>query len=350
MPTNREHKGTFYVKAKSRLHLPTDGAPYAVWSKLIPSNMIISKYWVTSNIRSQDNVSLEGTPELNPMDINLSGFLSNVVTTSSMLSNMSSGSDDHALEAGDIAIDTGDSLNSVLSQIGCMPSSALPQTDELAESGGDVGLPGGANWSKYWQDRQFFERKKTLRFPKDTILVSSDTYRFFDSFSTSGTKLGQNSTYKMPRVLSFFFTSDNQVVTFMKEKSEMLTGANSTDTDISISEWDRQAQTVFDPVLAYPSWYDSSWNPDAFTLSDLDTGTIGTDAARGGYSSNIGVPGADYDAADKFWSVDRWLRYGLHDSDPDLDQDLDIDFFIDLDVTLQCQMYIPGHRKIVTLP
>lgn len=329
---NRTYKGTFFVKARSKTHLPTDGNQYAIWAKLIPSNMIISKYWVNATVRSEDSIS---DANLSPMETNLSGFLSNIPITGS------------SYGGGEIAnIDVSDPLDTALDQLGVLPSSANPY---IQETGDDIDIAQGVSYARYWQDRRFFDREKTLSFPKNAIITGENNYKLFDQFSTSGTRLGQNSDYKQPRMLSFIFTSDNQLTTNMHQNSRMLVGAAGDSHDINIAEWDRQAQTVFDPLYAVnPDWHTAGTdtNPYFETIGDLDGGSIGSDAA-GGSSDNLHVPAEDTNDS---WAVNRWMRSGYTDGQSNVVQDVNIDFFIDLQVTLQCQMYIPGHRKTVTLP
>ncbi len=62
---------------------------------------------------------------------------------------------------------------------------------------------------------------------------------------------------------------------------------------------------------------------------------------------SLNVAAAD---TSNYWSVNRWMRHGYTDSESTITTDINVDFFIDLQVTLQCQMYVPGHRKTVTLP
>ena len=331
----RSHKGTFYVKSRSKTKIASDGNQNAIWAKLIPSNMIISKYWVNGTIRSQDTIT---AANLSPMEINLSGFLSNIPITGSTYG------------GGEVAkIDVSDPLTTALDSLGCLPSSASPY---IQETGDDIDIAQGWSYARYWQDRRFFDREKTLSFPKNAIMVGSSNggeYKLFDQISTNGTKLGQNSDYKQPRMLSFIFTADNQLTSTLTTDSTMMIGAGPNDADIDIAEWDRQAQTVFDPMFLNP--YDkseSAFNPYFETLGLYDEGSIGSDAAAN-TSSNVNLLTGDPSSQDEVWSVQRWMRNGYY-NDADITNDSAPDFYIDLQVTLQCQMYIPGHRKTVTLP
>lgn len=331
--TMRSHKGSFYVKGRSLIKTDNDGDYHAVWAKLLPSNMIVSKYWIKFTMHGHDDVTVDS---IEPMEFSLDGYMMNIPSTSSLQSTSGGGT-------AVAHIDSSDDLGTTLAQLGVKPSVYSPYVSSSSDD--NLNVRNGVKPHQFWQDRQFFSRSKTLSFPNNTIMVNGDSYRYYETFSTNGTKLGQNTDYKQPRVLQFYFTADTtKTVNQGVQNSTMLVGASQDTHDIDINEWDRQAQTAFDPsfviqgINGVNDYLDSVGSLDGYN-----------NPFEGTTSTNVQL---EADADSTYWSVRDWLRQGyINSTDDDVDAEpANTNLLIDMDVTLQCQMYDPAHRYTVTTP
>jgi len=343
----RSHKGTFYVKARSLTKQSTDGTYNALWAKLIPSNMIISKYWIKATIHQDTDFTDD---VLQPVEYALHGYINNIPQTGGGM-----GTSDIGGGASVAHIDDSEPLSDMLKELGLQPSADDPLVAHDANSINDIGLRNGQLAAKFWRDRRFFSREQTLSFPKNAILVNSNKFRYYDTIATNGTRLGRNTNYLEPRMMAFWFSTDLQHHLNVTNNSQMITGSTSTSGDIDIATWDRQAQSAFNPIAHYGAFGADAQQDDLETLGDADISAIDDDSGTENINTNSAASDLLFanEAGSHTWGPIPWMRNGYKDNDSDSvggsDQS-DTDLLIDFDVTLQCQMYVPSYKMVVTTP
>ncbi len=337
MPNRRAtHKGQFFMKSQALIKQNSDGDYVPFWGRLIPSNMIVNKIDINFRMHSETDVSVD---TLHGLQYAIDGYILNIPPTSSLTSTAGGGTSvSH--------IDVGDDLTTVFRELGVKPGPYSPFMAESSDS--QVSLRNGVFPHPFYRDRRWFSRNKDLNFPSEAMMVETDAFRFHDSFSTSASgkiaAAARNTDYRQPRMLSLWFTADTtKTSNSTDQNSQSLFGATANDADIDIQEWNRQAQTMFDPNFVNQSSADGTtlYNDYLDPIGSIDESImVSSDAYK-----------AEADTDNKTWAVHEWLKRGYANStDSDLDEGPILSLLAIADITMQCQMYTPADRHTVTTP